>query len=177
MGSTKASLILYFLFFLHLQHNFFQATSRSTPRLATVDPSHFNLPVQSVESKHEGGGFSDKTAELAVVAKRGGGGGRSFGGGGRSFGGGGRGFGGGGRSFGGGEHGGGNGGRSTGGRGGRSSGGSEERPMGGRGVYPVFGGGGGGGGSHHGGKRSSGDRNSVSVWLGLSTLVGLVLGF
>ncbi|KAG2305016.1 hypothetical protein Bca4012_064087 [Brassica carinata] len=153
MCSTKASLILYLLFFLHLQHHVFQATSRSTTRLATADPSHVNLPVQSVESKHDGDGFSDKTAELAVVVRKGGGGGGGHGGGG---GGGGHSSGGGGRSSSGGGHG----------------GGSGERSMGGRGVYPV-----GGGGSYHGGRRSSGDRNSVSVWLGLSTLVGLVLGF
>ncbi|CAG7890820.1 unnamed protein product [Brassica rapa] len=138
MGSMKASLLLYFLFFLHLQHYFFQATSRSTIRLATAgaDPSHVNLPVQSVESKHDGNAFADKAAELGVVVKKGGGGG---------------------------GHGGGGGG------GGRSSGG------GGRGVYPGFGVG--GGFDHHGGNRSSGDRKSVSVLLGLSTLLGLVLGF
>lgn len=166
MGSTKGSLILYFIFFLLLQHKFFQATSRSTTRLATVDPSHVNLQVQSVESKHEGDGFSDKTVELTVVVKRGGGGGHGgsgHGGGGHvggihGVGGGGHSGGGGGHSFGGGEHG----------------GGSGERSMGGRGVHPSFGG---GGGSYHGGKGSSGDRNSVSVWLGLSTLVGLVLVF
>ncbi|KAF8091891.1 hypothetical protein N665_0433s0056 [Sinapis alba] len=163
MSSMKASWLLYFLFFLLLQHNFYQAISRSTTSLATADPSHDNLPVQSAESKHDRDAFADKTAELAVVVKKvgGGGGGRgggSFGGGGRSFGGGGRSFGGGGRSFDGGEHG----------------GGSGERSTGGRGVFPFSGG---GGGSHHGGHRSSGDRKSASVWFGLSTLLGLVLGF
>ncbi|XP_013635254.1 PREDICTED: neuropeptide-like protein 32 [Brassica oleracea var. oleracea] len=137
MSSMKA--FLYFLFFLHLQHYFFQATSRSTTRLATAgaDPSHVNLRVQSVESEHDGNAFADKAAELAVVVKKGGGGG-GHGGGGR-------------------------------GGGGRSSGG------GGRGVYPGFGVG--GGSHHHGGNRSSGYRKSVSVRLGLSTLLGLVLGF
>ncbi|CAN7075757.1 hypothetical protein Bca4012_091438 [Brassica carinata] len=146
MSSMKASLLLYFLFFLHLQHHLFQATSRSTTRLATAgaDPSHVNRPVQSVESEHDGNAFADKAAELAVVVKKGGGGG-GHGGGGR-----------------------GGGGRSSGG-GGRSSGG------GGRGVYPGFGVG--GGSHHHGGNRSSGHRKSVSVRLGLSTLLGLVLGF
>ena len=139
MSSMKASLLLYFLFFLHLQHHLFQATSRSTTRLATAgaDPSHVNRPVQSVESEHDGNAFADKAAELAVVVKKGGGGG-GHGGGGR-------------------------------GGGGRSSGG------GGRRVYPGFGVG--GGSHHHGGNRSSGYRKSVSVRLGLSTLLGLVLGF
>ncbi|CAH8305901.1 unnamed protein product [Eruca vesicaria subsp. sativa] len=115
MGSTKAFLILYFLFLLHHQHHFFQATSRSVTRLATVDPSHVNLPVQSLQSKHDGDGFSGKTAELDVVVKRGGGGHGGHGG---------HGHGGGGHSFGGGEHG----------------GGSGERSMGGRGMHPGFGG-------------------------------------
>ncbi|CAN7113066.1 unnamed protein product [Brassica rapa subsp. narinosa] len=166
MSSMKASLLLYFLFFLHLQHYFFQATSRSTTRLATADPSHVNLPVQSVESKHDGNAFADKAAELAVVVKKGGGGGGHGGGGGGGGGGRGGGGRGGGRSSGGGE-------RGVypgfGVGGGRSSGG------GGRGVYPGFGVG--GGFHHHGGNRSSGDRKSVSVLLGLSTLLGLVLGF
>ncbi|CAH8305895.1 unnamed protein product [Eruca vesicaria subsp. sativa] len=147
MGSRKASLLLCILFFLHLQHYFFQAISRPTPSLASPDPSHGNLPVQSVELKHDGDAFSDKTEELAVVVKMGvgGGGGHSFGGGGRSFGGGGRSYGG---------------------------GGSGERSMGGGGGG-VRGVGGGGGGGH----RSSGDRKSASVWLSLSTLLGLVLYF
>ncbi|KAJ0244492.1 hypothetical protein HA466_0191160 [Hirschfeldia incana] len=173
MLSTKASLILYVIFFLLLQHSFFQATSRSITRLASADPSHVNLPVQSVGSKHDGDGFSDKTAELAVVVKRGGGhgggghggsrhGGSRHGGGGHGGSGhggsghGGSGHGGGGHSFGGGEHG----------------GGSGERSMGGRGLHP---GSGGGGGSYQGGNRSSGDRKSVSVWLVLA-LHGLEQG-
>lgn len=153
MGLKKASLLLYFLYFLHLQHHFLHVISRSTISLASVDPNHDNLHVQAVESKLDGDEFAGKSTEIAVVVKKG-----SFGGGGRSFGGGGRSFGGGG-------------GRSGGG-GGRSGGG--ERTIGGGGIrpIPIY-----GGGSHHGGHRSSGGRESASGWLGLSILVGLVFVF
>ncbi|KAG2273095.1 hypothetical protein Bca4012_085927 [Brassica carinata] len=83
----KASLLLYFLFLVHLHHNSFHAISAA--------PSHVSKPDSEA--------FAGKTAELAVVVKKGGGGGGigGGGGGGRSFGGGGRSFGGGGGSKGG----------------------------------------------------------------------------
>lgn len=152
MDLKKASLLFYFLFLLHLHHHFTYAISRSSTPLASVDPNHDNLPVQDVESKPDGDVLAGRSTELAVVVKKGGGGGRSFGGGGRSFGGGGRSFGGGTR--------------------GRGGGGSSDRETSGRrGVrpIPIY-----GGGSHH---RSSGGRESASGWLGLSILTGLVLVF
>ncbi|CAA7041161.1 unnamed protein product [Microthlaspi erraticum] len=170
MGLRKASLLVYFLFFLHLQHQLLHAIRISLTDLATVDPQHDNnLPVQFAESKPSGDAFAGDLKKSAVVVKKisFGGGGRSFGGGGRSFGGGGS---GGSRGVSGGSRGG-----SSGSRGGSSGG---ERTIGGgrRGIYPypyI------GGGSHHSGNRSSGNsssgcRESVPVWLGLSTLAGLV---
>ncbi|KFK37877.1 hypothetical protein AALP_AA3G041000 [Arabis alpina] len=154
MGLKKATLILYFLFFLHLQTHFLHAISRSTTQLPSVDPNHDNLQVQAVESKPPNGdAFAEKSMELAVVVKKG-----SFGGGG------------GGRGVGGGRSGGGGGGRGVGG--GRSGGGGRTYGGGGIRPIPIY-----GGGSHHGGHRSSGGRESASCWLGLSTLVGLVLVF
>lgn len=154
MGLRKASLLLYFLFFLHLQHQLLHAIRISLTDLASVDPQHDNLPVQFAESKPDGDAFA---GNLKESVKKG-----SFGGGGRSFGGGG-----GSRGVSGGSRGG-----SSGSRGGSSGG---ERSIGGgrSGMYPypypyI------GGGSHHRVNRSSGCRESASVWLGLSTLAGLV---
>ncbi|KAF8107706.1 hypothetical protein N665_0118s0070 [Sinapis alba] len=72
MGCRKASLLLYFLFLIHLQHHSFHA-------------------ISAHESKPNGDAFAGKSAELSIVVKKGGGGGRGGGGGGggRSFGGGG----------------------------------------------------------------------------------------
>ncbi|XP_010463948.1 PREDICTED: glycine-rich RNA-binding protein 10-like [Camelina sativa] len=156
MDLKKASLLLFFLIFLHLQHGFTLAFSRSVTTLASVDPNHDNSPVQ-------GDVISRNLTELAVVVKKGGGGGGGGGGrGGGSFGGGGRSFGGGGRGF-------------TGGSRGKGGG---DRAIPGRGVgggirpIPIY-----GGGSHHGGHRSTGGRETASGWLGFFNLAGLVLVF
>ncbi|XP_010485845.1 PREDICTED: glycine-rich RNA-binding protein blt801-like [Camelina sativa] len=151
MDLKKATLVFYFLIFLHLQRRVSHAISASSTTLASADPHHDNPPVQEVESKPEGDVISRNLTELAVVVKKGGGGGGGGRGGG-SFGGGGRSFGGGGRSFGGGSR-------------GRGIGGGI-RPI------PIY-----GGGSHHGGHRSSGGRETGSDWLVLSILAGLVLVF
>ncbi|XP_010417299.1 PREDICTED: glycine-rich protein 2 [Camelina sativa] len=154
MDLKKASLVFYFLIFLHLQRRVAHAISASSTTLASADPNHDNPPVQEVESKPEGDVISRNLTELAVVVKKGGGGGG--GGGGR----GGGGFSGGGRGIGGGSRGNGGGDRVIPGRGGGI------RPI------PIY-----GAGSHHGGHRSRGGRETASGWLGLSILAGLVLVF
>ncbi|CAE5966115.1 unnamed protein product [Arabidopsis arenosa] len=155
MDLKKATLLFYFLLFLHLQHHFAHAISRASSSLASVDPNHDDLPVQPVELKPDGDLIAANLTELAVVVKKGGGGGGRGGGG---FGGGGRSFGGGGSSSRGG------GGSSSRGGGGSSSRGGGIRPI------PIY-----GGGSHRGGHHSSGGRETASGWLGLSILAGLVL--
>ncbi|KAG7580680.1 hypothetical protein ISN44_As08g004530 [Arabidopsis suecica] len=166
MDLKKATLLFYFLLFLHLQHHFALSISRSSTSLASVDPNHDDLPVQPVELKPDGDLIAANLTNLAVVVKKGGGGGGGgrggggFGGGGRSFGGGGRSFGGGGSSSRGG------GGSSSRGGGGSSSRGGGVRPI------PIY-----GGGSHRGGHHSSGGRETASGWIGLSILAGLGLVF
>ncbi|KAG7576012.1 hypothetical protein ISN45_Aa03g004510 [Arabidopsis thaliana x Arabidopsis arenosa] len=152
MDLKKATLLLvfYFLLFLHLQHHFAHAISRSSTSLASVDPNHDDLPVQPVELKPDGDLIAANLTELAVVVKKGGGGGGRGGGG----------FGGGGSSS-----------RGGGGSSSRVGGGSSSRGGGIRPI-PIY-----SGGSHRGGHHSSGGRETASGWLGLSILAGLVLVF
>uniref|UniRef100_A0A1J3ISG9 Uncharacterized protein n=1 Tax=Noccaea caerulescens TaxID=107243 RepID=A0A1J3ISG9_NOCCA len=78
----RTSLVLYILFFFHIQHKFFSVRSQSS----SVATNHETLPFSA--SKPEVVWSEVKARELAVVIKRGGGGGGR--GGGSSRGGGGR---------------------------------------------------------------------------------------
>lgn len=72
MGLTKTSLLFYFLFFFHFQHNLLSVDSRSLRKASVVDTSH----VSSI-SKLGGIAYGRKKPKLAVFIRKGrGGGGR-----------------------------------------------------------------------------------------------------